>query len=89
MIITHDAPVSERVRRTVRIRGGRTATGALRTGAAGEGEEYAVLGRVARFPGPRGYTERCGPRRRERPTAVDDRIGVRPGGDTDQDGEDA
>ena len=83
LIVTHDPAVSEQVRRTVRIRDGRTATEVLRPGAGGaEGggpgvaEEYAVLDRVGRLQLPREYTERYGLRRRVRLTAEPDHIGV-------------
>jgi putative ABC transport system ATP-binding protein len=78
LIVTHDALVSDQVRRTVRIRDGRTATEVLRpsAGTAGSGEEYAVLDRVGRLQLPREYTERYGLRRRVRLTTEQDHIGV-------------
>jgi ABC-type lipoprotein export system ATPase subunit len=85
LIVTHDPAVSEQVRRTVRIRDGRTATEVLRPGAGGAedggpgvAEEYAVLDRVGRLQLPREYTERYGLRRRVRLTAEPDHIGVWP-----------
>ncbi|MFI0719562.1 ABC transporter ATP-binding protein [Streptomyces sp. NPDC021224] len=85
LIVTHDPAVSEQVRRTVRIRDGRTATEVLRPGAGGAdgggpgvAEEYAVLDRVGRLQLPREYTERYGLSRRVRLTAENDHIGVWP-----------
>ncbi|NJP45222.1 ABC transporter ATP-binding protein [Actinacidiphila epipremni] len=85
LIVTHDPAVSGQVRRTVRIRDGRTATEVLRPGAGtrdGGGtdgaEEYAVLDRVGRLQLPREYTERYGLHRRVRLTAEHDHIGVWP-----------
>ena len=82
LIVTHDPMVSGQVRRTVRIRDGRTSAEVLRpaTGAAAgeQGEEYAVLDRAGRLQLPREYTERYGLRRRVRLTAEDDHIGVWP-----------
>ena len=77
LIVTHDPLVSGQVRRTVRIRDGRTATEVLRP-SQGAGEEYAVLDRVGRLQLPREYTERYGLRRRVRLTAEQDHIGVWP-----------
>ncbi|CAG7654234.1 ABC transporter ATP-binding protein [Actinacidiphila bryophytorum] len=82
LIVTHDPAVSEQVRRTVRIRDGRTATEVLRPGAGGAGsepggaEEYAVLDRAGRLQLPREYTERYGLHRRVRLTAEPDHVGV-------------
>jgi len=86
LIVTHDPMVSGQVRRTVRIRDGRTATEVLRP-SQGAGEEYAVLDRVGRLQLPREYTERYGLRRRVRLTAERDHIGVWP--DRDGNGTDA
>jgi putative ABC transport system ATP-binding protein len=82
LIVTHDPMVSGQVRRTVRIRDGRTATEVLRP-SQGAGEEYAVLDRVGRLQLPREYTERYGLRRRVRLTAEQDHIGVWPDRDGD------
>ncbi|MFI0938050.1 ABC transporter ATP-binding protein [Streptomyces sp. NPDC021020] len=84
LIVTHDPAVSEQVRRTVRIRDGRTATEVLRPGGGADGdgpgvaEEFAVLDRVGRLQLPREYTERYGLSRRVRLTAEHDHIGVWP-----------
>jgi ABC-type lipoprotein export system ATPase subunit len=86
LIVTHDPLVSEQVRRTVRIRDGRTATEVLRP-TTGAGEEYAVLDRVGRLQLPREYTERYGLRRRVRLTAEEDHIGVRADRRAGRDGE--
>lgn len=99
LIVTHDPAVSEQVRRTVRIRDGRTATEVLRPSAGGAGQdaggaqEYAVLDRVGRLQLPREYTERYGLHRRVRLTAEPDHLGVWPdrgaGQEPAQDGQDA
>ena len=87
VIVTHDPLVSGQVRRTVRIRDGRTSTEVLRP-SVGAGEEYAVLDRAGRLQLPREYTERCGLRRRVRLTAEAGHIGVWPGHGPGRDGED-
>ncbi|SHN20426.1 hypothetical protein SAMN05216499_12565 [Actinacidiphila paucisporea] len=85
LIVTHDPAVAEQVRRTVRIRDGRTATEVLRpsaggaaAGAAQEAGEHAVLDRVGRLQLPREFTERYGLHRRVRLTAEPDHLGVWP-----------
>jgi putative ABC transport system ATP-binding protein len=62
LIVTHDAGVSDHVRRTVQIRDGRTSTEVLRStrtdGAGREhevAEEFAVLDRVGRLQLPQDY----------------------------------
>ncbi len=87
LIVTHDAQVSEQVRRTVRIRDGRTSTEVLRR-LAGEGEEpgahglvaeeYAVLDRAGRLQLPREFTEPLGLADRVRLALEADHIGVWP-----------
>ncbi|MCX4750399.1 ABC transporter ATP-binding protein [Kitasatospora sp. NBC_01287] len=84
LIVTHDAMVAEQVRRTVRIRDGRTATELLRR-AAGEAEgsplvaqEYTVLDRVGRLQLPREFTESLGLAHRVRLVLERDHIGVWP-----------
>ncbi|MEU1289520.1 ABC transporter ATP-binding protein [Kitasatospora sp. NPDC005856] len=60
LIVTHDALVADQVRRTVRIRDGRTSTEVLRPAAAdghGASVEYTVLDRVGRLQLPREFTE--------------------------------
>ena len=66
VVVTHDALVSEQVKRTVAIRDGRTSTETLRrrtTSDAGEhvtSDEYAVLDRVGRLQLPQAYVEALG-----------------------------
>ncbi|MGW6007384.1 hypothetical protein [Streptomyces sp. NPDC055210] len=75
----HDPLASGQVRRTVRIRDGRTSTETLR-GPGGRGAaEYPVLGRAGRLPpvAP-DHVERHGPRGRVRLTAEPGRVGVWP-----------
>ena len=85
VIVTHDALVSEQVRRTVRIRNGRTSTEVLRrTDTAHDGserhtaEEYAVLDRSGRLQLPGEFTERLHMRKRVRLALEADHIGVWP-----------
>ncbi|WP_419998486.1 ABC transporter ATP-binding protein [Streptomyces boninensis] len=91
LVVTHDTQVSEHVRRTIRIRDGRTSTETLRDGAAAGGaEEYAVLDRVGRLQLPREYVDRYRLRDRVRLTPEEDHIGVwRAGADDEEKGEDA
>ncbi|WP_235989596.1 hypothetical protein [Streptomyces ureilyticus] len=49
LVVTHDPLVSGQVRRTVRIRDGRTSTETLRTPDGTDAEEYTVLGRTGRL----------------------------------------
>ncbi|MEE1811672.1 hypothetical protein [Streptomyces sp. BE133] len=71
--------VSGQVRRTVRIRDGRTSTKTLRGGGPdGDAEEFAVLDRVGRLQLPDDHLRRYGRRHRVRLPADDDHIGVRP-----------
>ncbi|WP_405683960.1 hypothetical protein [Streptomyces sp. NBC_00057] len=71
--------VSGQVRRTVRIRDGRTSTETLCDGSPdGGAEEFAVLDRVGRLRLPDDYLRRYGLRHRVRLTAEDDHIGVWP-----------
>lgn len=87
LIVTHDAQVSEQVRRTVRIREGRTSTEVLRRRAGvgevpGEhglvAEEYAVLDRAGRLQLPREFSESLDLRHRVRLALEADQIGVWP-----------
>ncbi|MEV6753426.1 ABC transporter ATP-binding protein [Streptomyces sp. NPDC051214] len=75
LVVTHDPLVSGQVRRTVRIRDGRTATETLRE-RGGAGEEFTVLDRAGRLQLPRDYVERYGLRGRVRLTEEPDHIGV-------------
>ncbi|MFJ2740076.1 ABC transporter ATP-binding protein [Streptomyces sp. NPDC087440] len=76
LVVTHDPLVSDQVRRTVRIRDGRTATETLRAHGAAAGEEFAVLDRVGRLQLPREHIERYGLRGRVRLSAESDHVGV-------------
>ncbi|MBV2156790.1 ABC transporter ATP-binding protein [Kitasatospora sp. SUK 42] len=84
LIVTHDALVADQVRRTVRIRDGRTSTEVLRhradTGADGAltAEEYTVLDRVGRLQLPREFTESLGLAHRVRLVLEHDHISVWP-----------
>ncbi|MBP0451459.1 ABC transporter ATP-binding protein [Kitasatospora sp. RG8] len=84
LIVTHDALVADQVRRTVRIRDGRTSTEVLRhTAAAGRdgalvAEEYTVLDRVGRLQLPREFTESLGLAHRVRLVLERDHIAVWP-----------
>ncbi|MFI5805981.1 ABC transporter ATP-binding protein [Streptomyces sp. NPDC051561] len=80
LVVTHDPLVSEQVRRTVRIRDGRTATETLRAAGDPGGEEFAVLDRVGRLQLPREHIERYGLRGRVRLSAESDHVGVWSGG---------
>jgi ABC-type lipoprotein export system ATPase subunit len=85
LIVTHDAGVSDHVRRTVQIRDGRTSTEVLRrTGVTADGdehtiaEEYAVLDRVGRLQLPHEYLTTLGMQERVRLALEADHVGVWP-----------
>ncbi|MER5863023.1 ABC transporter ATP-binding protein [Kitasatospora sp. NPDC002040] len=84
LIVTHDPLVADQVRRTVRIRDGRTSTEVLRhpaaTGADGTltAQEYTVLDRVGRLQLPREFTESLGLAHRVRLVLEHDHITVWP-----------
>jgi ABC-type lipoprotein export system ATPase subunit len=85
LIVTHDAGVSEHVRRTMQIRDGRTATEVLRSrrtdGAGTEhdvSEEYAILDRVGRMQLPHEYITGLGMRDRVRLALAEDHVKVSP-----------
>ncbi|MFI6645178.1 ABC transporter ATP-binding protein [Streptomyces sp. NPDC050504] len=80
LVVTHDPLVSEQVRRTVRIRDGRTSTETLRSADRTGAEEFAVLDRAGRLQLPGDYVARYGLRGRVRLTAEDDHVGVWPDG---------
>ncbi|MPY60863.1 ABC transporter ATP-binding protein [Streptomyces spongiae] len=82
LVVTHDPLVSEQVRRTVRIRDGRTSTETLRGPGGTAAEEYTVLDRAGRLQLPRDYVDRYGLRGRVRLTAEPDHVGVWPDGST-------
>ncbi|MEV6106420.1 ABC transporter ATP-binding protein [Streptomyces sp. NPDC051940] len=75
LVVTHDAQVSGQVRRTVRIRDGRTSTETLR-GDAETAEEYAVLDRAGRLQLPREYVTTYALTRRVRLTPEPDHIAI-------------
>ena len=84
LIVTHDATVSDQVRRTVQIRDGRTSTEVVRSTRVDElgdeyalAEEYAVLDRVGRMQLPATFTESLDLRDRVRLTLESDHVGVR------------
>ena len=84
LIVTHDATVSDQVRRTVQIRDGRTSTEVVRSTRLDElgdeyavAEEYAVLDRVGRMQLPATFTESLELRDRVRLTLESDHVGVR------------
>ncbi|MER7174367.1 ABC transporter ATP-binding protein [Streptomyces mesophilus] len=76
LVVTHDPQVSEQVRRTVRIRDGRTSTETLRGGEREFAEEFTVLDRAGRLQLPREYVERYGLQGRVRLTGESDHVGV-------------
>ncbi|WP_378144775.1 ABC transporter ATP-binding protein [Cnuibacter sp. UC19_7] len=86
VIVTHDAGVSEHVRRTVRIRDGRTSTETLRTAMRTEdgavthhsAREFAVLDRVGRLQLPEDFTAALGLKDRVGLALRDDHIRVEP-----------
>ncbi|WP_419665044.1 ABC transporter ATP-binding protein [Streptomyces sp. 2-1] len=78
LVVTHDPLVSGQVRRTVRIRDGRTSTETLRGPGGGGAEEYTVLDRAGRLQLPRDYVERYGLSGRVRLTEEPDHVGVWP-----------
>ncbi len=84
LIVTHDALVADQVRRTVRIRDGRTSTEVLRhtadTGPDGAptAQEYTVLDRVGRLQLPREFTESLGLAHRVRLVLERDHVSVWP-----------
>jgi putative ABC transport system ATP-binding protein len=101
LIVTHDAGVSDHVRRTVQIRDGRTSTEVLRsTRTDGTGrehevaEEFAVLDRVGRLQLPQDYLTQLDMRDRVRLGLEADHVTVSPvraagpGEDPDEDAAD-
>jgi putative ABC transport system ATP-binding protein len=85
LIVTHDAGVSEHVRRTMQIRDGRTATEVLRStrrddsGAEHDvAEEFAILDRVGRMQLPHEYITDLRMRDRVRLALADDHVKVSP-----------
>jgi ABC-type lipoprotein export system ATPase subunit len=94
LIVTHDAAVSEHVRRTIAIRDGRISTEVLRrTEVDDEGteslvaEQYAALDRAGRLQLPVEYIEALGMKDRVRLGLEPDHVTVWPGqGTEDQQG---
>jgi putative ABC transport system ATP-binding protein len=85
LIVTHDAAVSEHVRRTIAIRDGRISTEVLRRSETDEegreelvAQEYAVLDRAGRLQLPGEYVTALGMRDRVRLALEPDHIGVWP-----------
>lgn len=85
LIVTHDATVSEHVRRTIQIRDGRTATEVHRqVSTDGDGvqshiaREYAVLDRVGRLQLPQDYLTQLELRRLVRLELESDHVQVHP-----------
>jgi len=90
LIVTHDATVSDQVRRTVQIRDGRTSTEVVRSTRVDElgdeyavAEEFAVLDRVGRMQLPATFTESLDLRDRVRLTLESDHVSVRRSDDTE------
>ena len=85
LIVTHDATVSDHVRRTIQIRDGRTATEVHRSVSTdGEGvqshiaREYAVLDRVGRLQLPQEYLTQLALRKLVRLELETDHVQVHP-----------
>ncbi|WP_225753270.1 ABC transporter ATP-binding protein [Actinotalea sp. Marseille-Q4924] len=85
LIVTHDPTVAAHVRRTVRIRDGRTATETLRRTAVDEHgrerhlhEEFAVIDKVGRLQLPREFVEALDLRERVRLGLAADHVRVSP-----------
>ncbi|WP_082600287.1 ABC transporter ATP-binding protein [Agromyces sp. Root81] len=86
LIVTHDPTVSDHVRRTVKIRDGRTSTEVLRSTRVDEhgeeqhvAEEFAVLDRVGRLQLPHDFMQSLELRDRVRLALEADHVGVWPG----------
>lgn len=86
LIVTHDATVSEHVRRTIQIRDGRTSTEVLRSGGRIDtgssdavAEEFTVIDSVGRLQLPERYVTSLELRERVRLALEADHVGVYPG----------
>ncbi|WP_425953726.1 ABC transporter ATP-binding protein [Xylanimonas sp. McL0601] len=86
LVVTHDADVSEHVRRTVAIRDGRTSSEVLRSTRTHDdgtehtvAEEFAVLDRAGRVQLPREYREALHLAGRVRLALEEHQVTVRPG----------
>ena len=82
VVVTHDAGVTSQVARTIAIRDGRTSSEVLRGdevgGAAGVGEEYAVMDRAGRVQVPREFREALALTDRVRLALTEDHVEIRP-----------
>jgi ABC-type lipoprotein export system ATPase subunit len=85
VVVTHDPLVSDHVRRTIRIRDGRTSTETVRRTELGDdgdhrviAEEFALLDRVGRLQLPRAHIEKLELAERVRLRLEDDHVGVWP-----------
>ncbi|WP_153395857.1 ABC transporter ATP-binding protein [Ornithinicoccus halotolerans] len=85
LIVTHDPTIADHVRRTVRIRDGRTSTEVLRHVERDEhgqerlvAQEYTVIDRAGRMQLPSGYVAELGLRDRVRLELETDHVGVWP-----------
>jgi ABC-type lipoprotein export system ATPase subunit len=82
LIVTHDQTVAEQVRRTVRIRDGRTSTETIRDDlGASPAEEFAVIDEAGRLQLPESFQQALGLRDRVRLSLQDDHVLVRRGDD--------
>ncbi|BDZ51282.1 ABC transporter ATP-binding protein [Frondihabitans sucicola] len=88
LIVTHDASVSDHVRRTIQIRDGRTSTEVIRRSRAdgrgiedGSAEEFSVIDRVGRLQLPESFQRRLDLHDRVRLSLEPDHVQVRPGHD--------
>lgn len=82
LIVTHDQTVAEQVRRTVRIRDGRTSTETIRDDLGDSpGEEFAVIDEAGRLQLPESFQLALGLRDRVRLSLQDDHVLLRRGGD--------
>lgn len=80
LIVTHDQDVAEQVRRTVRIRDGRTSTETIRDDAGrASGEEFAVIDDAGRLQLPESFQAALGLRDLVRLTLEDDHVAVHRG----------
>jgi putative ABC transport system ATP-binding protein len=94
LIVTHDATVSDHVRRTIEIRDGRTSTEVLRSGlgadsSAGESvaEEFTLIDSVGRLQLPKHYVTSLSLRDRVRLALREDRAEVSRGDDSAKEGD--
>ncbi len=82
LVVTHDERVAAQVRRTVRIRDGRTSTETIRDDLdTGAGEEYAVVDAAGRLQLPESFQQALGLHDRVRLSLHDDHVAIRPGAD--------